>query len=267
MKHILKFAGVFITVFMLSKLCLAENLRLVTTTSTDNSGLIDYLITEFTEETGINVHIVAVGTGKALAIARNGDADIILVHSKPDELDFVAQGYGVERINVMYNDFILVGPTAIREADSITPVLKAIAASEDLFISRGDDSGTHKKELQLWRTAGIVPHGSWYRESGQGMGKTLQIASELDAYTLTDRGTWLAQNANQLLRLQIIFEGDEKLFNPYSVIAVNPEKFKYTNFDAANQFIEWLTSAKGQDLIADFEVDGQPLFFPSATDR
>lgn len=242
----------------------ADNLRLVTTTSTDNSGLTDFLVREFNRDTGINVHVVAVGTGKALAIARNGDADVILVHSKPDELEFVEQGNGIERISVMYNDFILVGPVAINESASITNVLKSIAVMESLFMSRGDDSGTHKKELQLWKAAGVTTKGEWYRESGQGMGKTLQIASELDAYTLTDRGTWLAQNANQSLRLQIVFEGDENLFNPYSLIAVNPEKFPHINISAANQFIDWMTSEKGQQLIAEFEVEGQQLFFPSA---
>ncbi len=242
-----------------------DNLRLVTTTSTDNSGLTDYLINEFTRDTGVNVHLVAVGTGKALAIARNGDADVILVHSRPDELEFVEQGFGVERVSVMYNDFIVVGPGAIGEDASITDVLKSIEARKHLFISRGDDSGTHKKELQLWQAAGVTTKGNWYRESGQGMGKTLQIASELDAYTLTDRGTWLAQNANQPLRLQIVFEGDENLFNPYSVIAVNPEKFPHVKLDAANQFIDWLTSLKGQQLIDEFKVAGQQLFFPSAS--
>ena len=247
-----------------ANLIAADNLRLVTTTSTDSSGLTDHLIAGFTRDTGINVHIVAVGTGKALAIARNGDADVILVHSRPDEIEFVEQGYGIERVSVMYNDFVFVGPMAIAQAGSINDVLNNIAAGEYLFMSRGDDSGTHKKELQLWQAAGITPGGSWYRESGQGMGKTLQIASELDAFTLTDRGTWLAQNANQLLHLQVVYEGDEQLFNPYSVIAVNPDKFIHVNVDAARRFIDWLTSEQGQNLIAGFEVDGQPLFFPSA---
>jgi len=238
-------------------------LRLVTTTSTDNSGLTDFLVKEFNRDTGINVHVVAVGTGKALAIARNGDADVILVHSKPDELEFVDQGNGIERISVMYNDFILVGPGEIGETRSITEVMRVIADKDQLFISRGDDSGTHKKELQLWQAAGVKQQDNWYRESGQGMGKTLQIASELNAYTLTDRGTWLAQNANQPLQLQIVFEGDDDLFNPYSLIAVNPEKFIHVNYDAANQFIDWMTSVKGQQLIAGFEVEGQQLFFPS----
>ena len=264
MKLFRKIAGLFLGMFLAASLNAAESLRLVTTTSTDNSGLTDYLVSEFTRETDINVHIVAVGTGKALAIARNGDADVILVHSRPDEIDFVDQGYGIERTSVMYNDFILVGSKQFGETESINDVLQIIADKELLFISRGDDSGTHKKELQLWQAAGIKPDGHWYRESGQGMGKTLQIASELDAYTLTDRGTWLAQNANQLLRLRIVFEGDEQLFNPYSVIAVNPDKFKHLNNKTAIRFIEWLTSEKGQRLIAEFEVDGQPLFFPSA---
>ena len=264
MKNLLRLLTLVMSVYAGLSVCATENLRLVTTTSTENSGLADYLITEFTNDTGINVHIVAVGTGKALAIARNGDADVILVHSKPDELEFVEQSYGVERISVMYNDFILVGPKAISEDNSITDVLKSIESSESLFISRGDESGTHKKESQLWRVANINTQSNWYRESGQGMGKTLQIASELDAYTLTDRGTWLAQNSNQPLRLQIVFEGDKELFNPYSVIGVNPIKFPHINVDAANQLIDWLISEKGQRLINEFEVDGQQLFFPAA---
>lgn len=242
----------------------AGHLRLVTTTSTDNSGLTDYLVNEFTRDTGISVHVVAVGTGKALAIARNGDADVILVHSKPDEIEFVEQGFGVERVGVMYNDFILVGPGEFGESRNIIEVMQIIANREELFISRGDDSGTHKKEQKLWQAAGVTQKGNWYRESGQGMGKTLQIASELEAYTLTDRGTWLAQNANQALRMKIVFEGDKNLFNPYSVIAVNPEKFPHVKFEAANHFIDWLTSVKGQQLIADFKVEEQQLFFPSA---
>lgn len=264
MKYLRYITGLFLCILAASNPFAAENLRLVTTTSTDSSGLTDYLIAEFMQETGIKVHIVAVGTGRALAIARNGDADVILVHSRPDEIDFVEQGYGIERVSVMYNDFIFVGPKGFSQIESIDDLLKKIADGKHLFISRGDDSGTHKKELQLWQAAGMNPQGKWYRESGQGMGKTLQISSELDAYTLTDRGTWLAQNANQPLRLQVVFEGHEQLFNPYSVIAVNPEKFTHVNSDAANRFIDWLTSEKGQKLIAGFEVDGQSLFFPSA---
>ncbi len=240
-------------------------LRLVTTTSTDNSGLTDYLIEEFKAQTGIEVHTVAVGTGKALAIARNGDADVILVHSKADEVNFVEQGYGVKRIEVMYNDFIIVGPTAFSEARTIQNVFAQIKATESLFLSRGDDSGTHKKEKALWKAVDIDPQGSWYRESGQGMGKTLQIASELDAYVLTDRGTWLAQNANQSSRLTIVFEDDELLFNPYGIIAVNPQRYAHVNIEAAQQFINWLTSAQGQQLIAEFKINGQQLFFPSAS--
>ena len=242
----------------------ANTLRLVTTTSTENSGLTDFLITKFTNETDIQVHVVSVGTGKALAIARNGDADIILVHSKTDEVEFVEQGFGLERHAVMYNDFIVVGPAPVEQAKSLKWLLKHIADSNALFISRGDDSGTHKKELALWQQFGINPHGDWYRESGQGMGKTLQIADELQAYTLTDRGTWLAQYNNRPLSLGIVFENDETLFNPYSAIVINPEKFPHVNVQAALRFIHWLVSPQGQALIAEYKINNQQLFFPNA---
>ncbi len=262
MKHVIQ---IILTFFLLSIHVHANDvLRLVTTTSTDNSGLTDYLIEQFKTETGINVHTVAVGTGKALAIAKNGDADAILVHSKTDELKFVEQGYGVQRFDVMYNDFIIVGPSALSEISSVQDVLSQIKTTGSLFLSRGDDSGTHKKEKALWFKAGITPQGSWYRESGQGMGKTLQIASELDAYALTDRGTWLAQNANQSSNLKIVYEGDEQLFNPYGIIAVNPEKFSHVNIGGAQAFINWLLSEHGQKLIAEFKINGQQLFFPIA---
>ena len=241
-----------------------DTLRLVTTTSTQNSGLIEFLVKDFTAETGIEVHTVAVGTGKALTIARNGDADVILVHSKPDEEKFVEEGFGLKRFDIMYNDFIVVGPMAFEGAATLNDLLKLISGSESLFLSRGDDSGTHKKELMLWQSADIIPDGQWHRESGQGMGKTLQIASELQAYALTDRGTWLAQNANQKLDLQVVFQGDESLFNPYGVVAINPKKFPHVHINAANKFINWLISDAGQNLIAEFTIDEQQLFFPSA---
>lgn len=242
----------------------ADIMRLVTTTSTENSGLADYLLTEFTRDTGIKVHMVAVGTGKALAIARNGDADAILVHSKFDEIDFVEQGFGIKRHDVMYNDFIIVGPQPLDNSTSVTDALNEIANNQALFVSRGDESGTHKKELSLWQQAGIEPESRWYRESGQGMGKSLQMASELGAYVLTDRGTWLAQNANQDLHLEVVFEGDESLFNPYSAIVISPERHPHVNETAANSLIEWLTSKKGQQMIADYQVQGEQLFFPNA---
>ncbi len=264
MKRLAKFFLFFVAFWLALNVFAKDVLRLVTTTSTENSGLTDFLVKEFDAETGIEVHTVAVGTGKALAIARNGDADVILVHSKPDEQKFVEQGYGLQRFDVMHNDFIIVGPTAFSETWSIQDVLIQIKTTESLFLSRGDDSGTHKKERALWQQVGIDPKGSWYRESGQGMGKTLQIASELQAYALTDRGTWLAQNANQKLDLQIIYQGDESLFNPYGIIAVNPKKFPHVNIDAANQLIDWLLSATGQSLISEFTVAGQQLFFPNA---
>ena len=264
MKRLAKYLIIFINVLLSANSYAKDVLKLVTTTSTQNSGLTEFLVKDFTAETGIEVHTVAVGTGKALTIARNGDADVILVHSQPDEEKFVEEGFGLERFDIMYNDFIVVGPTTFNETSSVEDVLLQIESSESLFLSRGDDSGTHKKELALWQAANIAPNGQWHRESGQGMGKTLQIASELQAYALTDRGTWLAQNANQKLDLQIVFQGDENLFNPYGAVAVNPEKHAHVNINAANEFINWLMSETGQRLISEFTIDDQQLFFPSA---
>ena len=258
---------IFCCIFVL---CLSTNtlsanpLRLVTTTSTENSGLADYLVTAFSEQTGIQVHVVAVGTGKAIAIAKNGDADAILVHSEKDELEFIEQGYGVMRHPVMYNDFIVVGPQSLNNPVTVKDAFKAIAESENIFISRGDNSGTHKKEITIWQRSDVKPQGNWYRETGQGMGKSLQIANELQAYILTDRGTWLAQNENQPLSLEVVFERDELLFNPYSVIAVNPEKFSHVNFDAAQTWIDWLISPAAQKLIGEFKIGEQQLFFPDS---
>jgi len=264
MKHVAKICLFILCLSLALNSSANQVLKLVTTTSTENSGLTDYLIAEFNTQTSIEVHTIAVGTGKALAIARNGDADVILVHSKPDEQAFVEQGYGLERFDVMYNDFIIVGPSAFSESTSVQDVLSQIESAKSLFLSRGDDSGTHKKEQTLWEQVGIEPQGKWYRESGQGMGKTLQIASELQAYALTDRGTWLAQNANQQLDLQIVFEGDENLFNPYGLIAINPDKYSHVNIEAANLFIDWLLSSSGQNLIAEFTIEGEQLFFPNS---
>jgi tungstate transport system substrate-binding protein len=241
----------------------AQALRLATTTSTENSGLLSYLLPVFEERSGISVHVIAVGTGKALRIARAGDVDAVMVHARPAEQRFVADGHGVDRREFMYNDFILVGPhndpAGVAETDSITESLQRIAAA-GRFVSRGDDSGTHKKELALWEMAGRKPGGDWYLESGLGMGKVLQMASELDAYTLTDRGTWLAYRGH--LELALLLQGDPPLFNPYGVIAVNPERHPHVNYAAATALIDWLASAEGQKLIAHYSVDGQALFHP-----
>ena len=241
-------------------------LRLATTTSTANSGLMDFLLPRFTEQTGIVVHLIAVGTGKALRLGREGDVDIVLVHAREAEDRFVADGYGVDRADVMYNDFIIVGPAAdpagVAGASSIAEVLQKIHASKHPFISRGDDSGTHKREQILWQIASTTPSGSWYREVGQGMGKTLQVANEMDGYTMTDRGTWLAYQSK--LDIRLLFEDDPPLFNPYGIIAVNPALHADINYRDASRLIQWITSAEAQRMIGEFRIKGQQLFVPSA---
>ena len=241
-------------------------LRLATTTSTANSGLLEFLIPRFTRETGIEVHTIAVGTGKALRLGREGDVDIVLVHARAAEDAFVEGGYGVDRADVMYNDFIIVGPRSdpagAASSDSVARVLQRIYDSKQPFISRGDDSGTHKRELILWESADKTPAGSWYREVGQGMGKTLQIANEIDGYTMTDRGTWLAYQSK--LDIQLLFEDDPPLFNPYGIIAVNPARHPDVNYVGASKLIKWMTAPEAQKMIGEFKIKGQQLFVPSA---
>lgn len=234
---------------------------LATTTSVDNSGLIAYLRPALEKDTGFTYKVIAVGTGRALRMGQAGDVDLMLVHEKNSEIAFVEAGYGVDRTPFMFNYFVLVGPkndpAKINEKKSIREAIEAIAVGNVLFVSRGDDSGTHKKELVLWRLVGIEPDGIWYREAGQGMGKTLQIADELQAYTLTDRGTWLF-NQNKL-DLKIVFEGDKALHNQYSVIAVNPDLHQ-TNHDGAMAFSNWVVSQKGQVMINQYQLNGQQMF-------
>ena len=242
-------------------------LRLATTTSTDNSGLLSYLLPAFEKKTGYRVHVIAVGTGKALRMGRDGDADVLLVHAPQAEIEFVKSGYGEDRHYVMYNDFVLVGPSSnkLQLDNDIVKALQAVAESKSTFISRGDNSGTHKKELSLWKAAGIKPEGKWYREVGQGMGKVLQMAGELDAYTLTDRGTWLAYMQKSPLR--ILSQGDPKLYNPYHIIAVSPERYPDINYQGAEALISWITSEAGQSLIGKFSINDTLLFKPSANDK
>ncbi|MFK5986527.1 MAG: substrate-binding domain-containing protein [Pseudomonadota bacterium] len=239
-------------------------LRLATTTSTDNSGLLKYLLPTFEKQSGYKVHVIAVGTGKALRMGKDGDVDVVLVHAPGAEQKFVDSGFGEKRFKVMYNDFVLVGPANdpanIKGAKTIAEAMANIANNKQLFISRGDDSGTHKKERKLWQAANVKPGGEWYREAGQGMGKVLQIASELNAYTMTDRGTWLSVKSKSALQIQ--FQGDEQLFNPYGIIAVNPKRHPDVNHAAALALIEWITSKLGQKLIYDFAIDGNQLFTP-----
>ncbi len=245
-------------------------IRCASTTSTQNSGLFDYLLPIFERETGIKVDVVAVGTGAALEIGKRGDADVVFVHAKEDELRLVKEGYFVNRHDVMYNDFIIVGPpddpAGVKELRSASEAFRKISRVKAPFVSRGDNSGTHKKELKIWRKAGINPGGNrWYLEVGQGMGKTLRIANEKRAYTLTDRGTWLALKDKERFDLEIMVEGDKMLFNQYGVMAVNPERHPHVKYKEAMRFINFLISEKGQRAIAGFrDSRGNQLFYPDA---
>lgn len=237
---------------------------LSTTTSTQDSGLLDFILPIFTEDTGIEVKTVSVGTGKALQMARDGEADVLLVHAKPDELKLVEEGHGTERRDVMYNDFILVGPKdgTVSRGNDIEGGLKFISENDLIFVSRGDDSGTHKKELSIWKSANVEPMGDWYLEAGAGMGDVLKIADERQGYTLTDRATYLSMK--DTLDLDIIIEGNDVMYNQYGVIPVNPDKANINN-DGAVEFMNWITSPKGQDLIKEFGVEeyGEALFIPN----
>jgi tungstate transport system substrate-binding protein len=248
----------------------ADNFIIVqSTTSTQNSGLFEHILPLFTKKTGIEVRVVAVGTGQALKNAQKGDGDVVLVHSQPDEEKFVANGWGVKRYPVMYNDFIIVGPATdpakIAGMKQAPEALKKIAEAQTPFASRADDSGTHKAELKLWHEAGVDPKassGSWYLETGSGMGATLNIAVGKQAYALTDRGTWLAfANKGDF---KVMVEGDNKLFNQYGVILVNPAKHPNVKARQGQAFIDWLTGPEGQAAIANYKIDGQQLFFPNA---
>jgi tungstate transport system substrate-binding protein len=239
------------------------------TTSTENSGLFAYLLPLFTAKTGIGVHVVAVGTGQAIKNAENGDGDVLLVHARADEEKFVADGFGVKRYDVMYNDFVVAGPAAdpakVAGQKDAVAAFKAIADAKALFISRGDDSGTHKAELKLWAAAGVdvkAASGTWYREAGQGMGATLNMAAGSSAYVLTDRATWSAFKNKGDLRVAV--EGDARLYNPYGVILVNPQKHANVKAAEGQMFIDWLVSAEGQAAIAGFKINGEQQFFPAA---
>ena len=239
------------------------------TTSTQNSGLFDAILPTFKSDTGIDVRVVAVGTGQAIKNAANGDGDVLFVHARPAEEKFVADGFGVERFDVMYNDFIFVGPPSdpagVKEAGSTTGALEKIAAAEAPFASRGDDSGTHKKEVSLWKVAGIdidAASGGWYRETGSGMGATLNAAVGMGAYAMTARGTWISfKNKGDY---EIVLEGDDNLFNQYGVILVNPRKHPHVKAEAGQAFIDWILGDEGQAAIASYMLDGQQLFFPNA---
>jgi tungstate transport system substrate-binding protein len=265
----------FVMVMLLSLLALRPSLAagdfitLSSTTSTQNSGFFDYLLPKFTEKTGIEVRVIALGTGQAMKLAQNGDADVMLVHDKVAEVKFVKQGYGLDRREVMYNDFVIVGPredpAKIRDLKDAVQALQAIATAGANFVSRGDDSGTHRQELRMWDEGRVdirSASGKWYKEIGAGMGATLNTAAGLDAYTMSDRATWTTFRNRGTLELLV--EGDPRLFNQYAVILVNPARHPHVKHEAAKRFADWLVSAEGQQLIGGFVVDDQVLFHPNA---
>jgi len=245
-----------------------RELRLATTTSTENSGLLDVLLPPFEESYGIKVEVIAVGTGAAIRIAKDGNADIILVHARNLEDEFIAQGYGTKRYQVMHNDFVIVGPAEdvakIESEKDVLKTLKTIATNKASFVSRGDNSGTHIKETSLWEISGIKPEESWYLQSGSGMASTLRIANEKRAYTLSDRGTYL--HLQKELDLVILCEGDGRLFNSYGVIPVSPERHPWVKYDLAMKLVKYITGEEGQEIIGQYGVAefGEPLFIPDA---
>ncbi len=244
-------------------------ITVASTTSTEQSGLFRHILPVVEKKAGIQVRVVALGTGQALDMARRGDADVVFVHARPAEEKFITEGYGVKRLPVMYNDFVLIGPrpdsAKISGGKDILEALRRIKDATVPFVSRGDRSGTHMAELDLWKLAGIdiaADKGPWYRDTGQGMGPALNTASSMNAYVLADRGTWLSfKNRGDLA---ILVEGDKRLFNQYGVILVNPEKHKHVKKDLGQAFIDWLVSPDGQKAIADYKIDGEQLFFPNA---
>jgi len=241
-------------------------LKMATTTSTENTGLLPVLNVPFEKKHKARIDVIAVGSGKAMKLGENGDVDIVFVHDPEAEEKFVAAGYGVDRKAVMHNDFIIVGPEAdpagVRNAKAADEAFKKIAEAKAGFVSRGDESGTHVKEKTLWQKAGLQPAGEWYLSVGQGMGAVLRMADDKAYYTLTDRGTFLANQDKLTVRL--LFEGDPALFNPYHVMAVNPKKHKHVNYTLAKQYIDYVTGPEGQKAIADFKAAGQALFYPDA---
>lgn len=250
-----------IVVLLTHTVTAGDTLTLATTTSTRDSGLLDQLLPVFEQQTGLEVKVLAVGTGQAIKYGELGDCDVILVHNRSAEDQFVSDGYGIGREDVMYNDFVIVGPandpSGIRGTE-ILEALQTLAAKNGTFISRGDDSGTHKKEMELWNELEYTPKGGWYLSVGKGMGDTLTIANELQAYTLSDRGTYASMKEG--LEMEVIVEGDSFLLNPYGVIAVNPELHKRINYDGARAFIEFLISDQARDIIGSYVVNGEQLF-------
>lgn len=246
--------------------CAQDRLIMATTTSTENSGILDELLPPFEEKFGVRLDVVSVGTGQAINLGENGDVDIIFVHARETEEEFVEAGYGVNRRDVMYNDFVILGPPSdpanVKSLESAAEAFNKIAAAKAEFISRGDDSGTHKKELSLWHNAGVDLAGSWYIESGQGMGASITMADEREAYTLADRGTFLAYSGKT--DLEILSSGDSALFNPYGIIPVNPSYHSHVNYQMAMAFVGYLTSQQGQNIINSYTRNAEQLFYPNA---
>ena len=272
MKHRwLWLAAIFVASIQGTALAQDRSITVASTTSTEQSGLFGHLLPRFTAASGIEVKVVAVGTGQALDIGRRGDADVVFVHDKAAEEKFLGEGFGVRRFDVMYNDFVIAGPKAdpakIAGTKDVTAALRAIATANAPFISRGDRSGTHQAELRLWNEAGVdlgPAKGGWYREIGQGMGATLNTATAMGAYTISDRGTWISfKNKGDFI---VAVEGDKRLFNQYGVMLVNPQKHSNVKQELGQQFIDWLISAEGQSAIADYKINGQQLFYPNARD-
>jgi tungstate transport system substrate-binding protein len=258
---------IFISLFYFSSSASAEAiLRLSTTTSTENSGLLTHLNPPFEQQYKVRLDVIAVGSGKALKLAENGDVDVVFVHAPSAELEFVNAGFGINRQAVMHNDFVLLGPesdpAALKSAINAADALKKISTAQAAFVSRGDDSGTHKKEKSLWAEADIAPSGKWYFATGQGMGEVLRIADEKQAYTLADRGTFLSYQDK--LDLVVVFAGDPQLFNPYHIIAVNPKRHTHSNYTLAKHYIDYVTGAEGQAIIRNFKLAHQQLFYPNA---
>lgn len=268
MKQALLFAMVVGGAFTATAHAQERSILIQSTTSTQNSGLYDFILPKYTDETGVTVNVVAVGTGQALKNGMNCDGDMLVVHAKAAELKFVADGFGVDRHDLMYNDFVIVGPASdpagIKGMTDVVAALKKIAGKEALFASRGDDSGTNKAEIRLWKETGLDPKessGRWYRETGSGMGATLNASVGMGAYSLTDRATWISfQNKGDFA---IDVQGDRKLFNQYGVMLINPERCPAVKLDLARQFEDWLLSAHGQEMIASYHIDGAQVFFPN----
>ena len=246
-----------------------ERLRLATTTSTENSGLLEVLHPPFEARHNVKVDVIAVGTGKALRLGENGDVDVLMVHAPVAEQAFIEEGFGSERLPVMHNDFVLIGPpndpALVKSSVNVADAMKRIAGSSAAFISRGDDSGTHKKELSLWETAGPEPRGNRYLSVGQGMGAVIKIADDKQAYTLSDRGTYLA--FKDKVGLEVVYAGDKSLFNPYHVILLNEERHPHIKADLARRYARFIRSTEGQQIIADFRIAGEQLFYPGVTRR